>query len=41
MEIIKITLDGKEFVPIQKIIIIKDIRISITDIYNKSLFAEK
>lgn len=41
IEIAKITLGNKEFTPNQKIIITEDIRISIADIYNKSLFTEK
>lgn len=40
-ELVKITLDGKEFTPNQKIITTEDARISVADIYNKSLFTEK
>lgn len=41
MEIIKITLGDKEFIPNQKIIATKNTKISIVDIYNENLFTEK
>ena len=41
MEITKITLGSKEFIPNRIIIITKNTRIPIMDIYNKNLFTEK
>lgn len=41
IEITKITLGDKQFIPNQKIIITKSTKISIADIYNENLFTEK
>lgn len=41
IEIVKITLDNREFIPNQKIIVTKNIKIPIMDIYDKKLFTEK
>lgn len=41
LELVKITLGNRIFTPNQKIVVDKNTRIPIIDIYNKNLFTEK